>query len=306
MDDRLLAGHNSHGDQVQSNALSTHKSGLPAPEQNSIGPEAAQSRPSEGDKKTTGAPPQATSTSNPRPSEPNAEATMQERKHWLDYAGFFVGVLTLIVVFIYTTVAYYQWREMHRATKAAQDAANTAYSQIRPWIKISSVELRASSGPIKTLMFHWPMTQKVVPPMLQIKASVTNVGHTVAQGVQVLPELFFGQFDADTWHDAVTKEEARYCNSVNGRRPVGGDVATVFPSDSKIWYMGVGGTIPDVKNPASALIVCVNYGGTSQNSSQTQAWFGLYENGSVFINITSDADANSLKLIRDGSGDHAY
>jgi len=69
--------------------------------------------------------------------------------------------------------------------------------------------------------------------------------------------------------------------------------------------MGAVSPIQAPENSAAALIICVSYKGVPQRS-QTQAWFGLYEDKSILIKIGTDMNASRLKLIRDETGDHAY
>jgi hypothetical protein len=238
----------------------------------------------------------------------------QSRTLWIGRLTFVVAVLTLFSLIVYACISARQLREMRRAAKATQEAADaaksaadTASTSIRPWIKINTVELRESAGPIRTLMFHWFPTGAAVPPMIQVKVSVLNVGHSVAQNAQVISELFFGKFESDKWHDDVTKEEERFCASVPIRPPNGAS-KIVFPSEPAEWNMGIEGIIREGdagSTVAASLILCVDYNGTPTPPYQTQAWFGLYQNNSVFINTELDADANNLRLIRDESGDHA-
>lgn len=86
-----------------------------------------------------------------------------------------------------------EYPELQKSTDAAKSAADAAYVSIRPWIKIDKVELIQATGPIKTLMFHWPTTGKLVPPTIQIRPSLMNVGHSVAQDVEVEGEFFLGE-----------------------------------------------------------------------------------------------------------------
>lgn len=89
-----------------------------------------------------------------------------------------------------------------------------------------------------------------------------------------------------------------------------GTTAIIFPGTAKTWSMGVGsvgGLLPKTSEPlAAALIVCVNYSGSPTVRHQTQAWYGLYENNSIFIEKGVDVDSPSLRLIREENGDQAY
>jgi cell division protein FtsL len=258
--------------------------------------------------------------------EGNQEADFAEKKKKNEFSGFERSTLrwTIVIVAVNALTCLFialQWYEIKsgsadthtlaeqakKQATAAEMSANAAYAELRPWMRIMDVQLRGGKDPIETLMFHWPLTGKPVAPMLQVKVSAFNVGHSVAQNAEVFPELFFGTFEADKWHDVVTQEERRFCQSVMNRREQARDMAVIFPSDSKDWYIGVGGTMQEPNHKAaSALIVCVNYTSVATNNLQTQAWFGLYERRSVLIDLGTDVNATELQLIRDESGDHAY
>jgi hypothetical protein len=181
-------------------------------------------------------------------------------------------------------------------------------------MRIKTAELQPGAGPVKTLGFHWPITGAIIPPMLQLKITTVNVGHSPAQDHEIIPELFFGKFDPTKWHDAVIKEERRYCNSVIHRAPSGA-ATIVFPEEPDETAMGVGGIFNESditqepgstrKYSSAALILCVNYKGAGI-SYQTQAWFGLYENNSILIPINVDVDADKLRLIREPNGDETH
>lgn len=202
----------------------------------------------------------------------------------------------------YAHVSKKMWTEMQKQTGIDRDQLEAT---TRPWVKINTIELRKGAGPIKTLMFHFPPTGTETGPMLQTHVTFANVGHSVAQGVEAEAELFSGEFMSDKWHDVVTKEQGRFCDSVIDRTP--SSAATiVFPSDPSEVFMGVGG-LPlkkDSRN-ATALIICINYQGGLKMHYQTQAWAGLYEDNSIFIAPGVDVDLNRLRLIREANGDHA-
>jgi prefoldin subunit 5 len=194
-----------------------------------------------------------------------------------------------------------QYPELQKSAEAAKNAADTAYASIRPWIKIDSVELVQATGPIKTLMFHWPLTEKAVPPTIQVRPSIINVGHTVAQDAEVFGELFFGKFASDKWYDVVTREQKRYCESMANRTPSSAS-RIVFPSDRWESNFGIGSSLT---HSAASLILCVNYRGVSPDRFQTQARFSVLEDKVLLIELGTDTDATRLSLGREPSGDHA-
>lgn len=258
---------------------------------------------------------------NRRPSKQHA---LRQKWHAVSINNKLIVIfagLTAIATILYSGFAGWQLYEIHSGSKdthalaeAAKSQAEIASTGLRPWIKITSIELRPGIGPIKTLGFHWPLTGATVPPVLQVKVSMLNVGHSLAQDIEVWPELFFGKFESDKWHDVVTNEQQRFCKSVIDRKPTGA-ANIVFPSDSSESNMGVGGIVHDADiihrpdNPASysaaSLILCVNYKGVGSIPYQTQAWSGLYEDNQVLITVGLDADAGRLRLIREPNGDHA-
>jgi hypothetical protein len=197
---------------------------------------------------------------------------------------------------------------------AAKSAADAAYASIRPWIKIESVELVQANDEIKTLMFHFPLTGRTMPPMIQTKVSLVNVGHSVAQDAEVFCELFFAKFESETWYEVVTQEEQRYCQSVIDRTPSAA-ARIAFPSDSWESNNGIGGIIREtdimrtagspVTHAAASLILCVNYRGFTSDRLQTQARFSVAEDRSLLIELGNDTDASRLHLVREPRGDHA-
>jgi hypothetical protein len=208
------------------------------------------------------------------------------------------------------------------AADAAKSAAVTASAGLRPWIKITGVDLRPGIEDMKTLMFHWPpsgikhfpqLAGKELPPMLQLKVSMLNIGHSPATDVEVVPEFFFHKFSTGKWHDEVVSEENRFCKSV-AKQPPSGGARISFPSDPLEDNMGLSGVIKDsditvdngTRNISAAVLFCVNYKGLGDASYQTQAWFGLYEDNQISIPIGVDTNSEHLRLIREENGDHAY
>ena len=101
-------------------------------------------------------------------------------------SSFWTAFATLVIAgatIKYTLYAHRQWDTM-------RGQLDEMVNQSRPWIKITTVELRPGIAPIKTLMFHWPLTGAEVPPILQVKVSLLNVGHSPAQNVEAVPEFF--------------------------------------------------------------------------------------------------------------------
>jgi len=216
------------------------------------------------------------------------------KKRW-DAMTWFTGGIFFATT-IYAIVSYSQWHEMHRQTQQAIDAQ-------RPWVKITGIDLRSGIGPVKTLMFHFPPTRARMSPQLQVKVTVKNIGNSVAQDIEVVPILFFGDFVSDKWHDVVIGEEDKVCRNRQVASEGSGQI--VFPSETRDWNMGIGGIKPP-HDEAAELILCVNYRGAPETQYQTRAAAGLYERNNVIIPNATDADASILRLIRDPTADHAY
>jgi hypothetical protein len=238
------------------------------------------------------------------PSETHQCGAANPKRGWWDKGKPFfeaTGVVALCVYTGFTAAMYFVNKE---AADAAKSAADTAAASIRPWLKIKSIDLRPGIGPIKTLMFHWPLTGAQAPPGLQLKVSLENLGHSVAQDIVVDEKLFFGKFTNTGWHDLVTQEEEQACRASKIQPPSSAINAVVFPSETLDSY-GVPGALYPEEGSAAAVIVCVNYRGAPGTRYQTQAWSGLYENQYIIIPIGVDADVSVLRLIREQSGDHA-
>jgi hypothetical protein len=114
------------------------------PEKEAVGAKRNENHAEEGNDKTvTKAPPNMTEPSTPPPIT-NARAPKRKNKRGLERAKFAVEVLTLIVVACYTRIAFNQWEEMRKTTKAATKAANAAFDNAeyirkdqRPWIFVT-------------------------------------------------------------------------------------------------------------------------------------------------------------------------
>ena len=142
------------------------------PEKETVRPEETGGHPEESKKESANAVPRVTSESNAIPPTHNAHASKRKKKCWLEWGKFTVEVLTLIVISVYTRIAYHQWQEMIKSTNAAKSAADTAQDTLvasnRPWL-----ELRPHIvGPL-TLN-----EQGEIRIILQVDAE--NIGHSPA------------------------------------------------------------------------------------------------------------------------------
>lgn len=252
----------------------------------------------------------------------NRETTKhQDRNFWVQVAGVAVVVIYAGVTARQACIMNDTLKEIQKQTPkftesadAAKNAADSASASIRPWIKITDVGFRQGIGSIKTLMFHWPVDTPRLPgvpfpgtttkPNLQDKIIIVNIGHSVAEDLQVFQDLYASKFDPVSWHSDVLREEKRFSAWALHSNPKDASMI-LFPSDS--WEQDGTITTADVlgEGYAMALLVCVNYRDTSTATHQTQSWFGLYENSRILIDPKMDADASVLRLIREPSGDQA-
>jgi hypothetical protein len=210
------------------------------------------------------------------------------------------------------------------AARAAEKAANVADAGLRPWIKIENVELgpgAGGEGGIHTLMFHWPKSGlsafpqfagKELPPQLQIQVDLSNIGHSPATDIRIVPEFYFHHFDGNKWSNDILSEQRRFCGLM--ARNNGTPTNTIeFPNEPLKDSMGIGSipikpeditTQEGARFSSAAVLLCVQYkSGTVKY--QTQTWFGLYEDRHIAIPIGNDVDMDRLELIREPSGDHA-
>jgi hypothetical protein len=107
------------------------------PDQNTASPEGADTLPDKGKEK----PPDTVS---------NAHTRKRKKKCWLKWGKFAVEVLTLIVVFVYTTIAYHQWDDMRKATKLDQ----------RAWLGVEDIPGAARIGEFFAAVVHIKNTGK--------------------------------------------------------------------------------------------------------------------------------------------------
>jgi len=231
----------------------------------------------------------------PTPEQESRERNHEIRERWT----LRVQWATFAAVVAYATINYRQLTEIHKQNEIAA-------AGLRPWLKVTSIDLSPGVGPLKTLMFHSLLTGIQTGPYLLYKVSVENVGHLVAQDVAPRADLFVAQIDGNGLYDKVATEEARFCDSV--ARDTSGGIKIVFPSDSFDVNGGVGGgPYPAQSDTAVFLIVCITYSGGPGTEYQTRALSRLSEKGDhAVISTGAEEDASDLRLDRDPTGDHAY
>jgi hypothetical protein len=219
-----------------------------------------------------------------------------ERVAWPAKVQAICAILLVVITLVYT---YYTRGQVISASKATTET-------LRPWIKIESISLRHGSGPITTLLFHFPGKNGLVNPMLQISVSIENVGRSVARDIQIIPIMYFGETLTDEWVANVSNEENLVCGAnAKSYHPEGVGVV-VFPSDHYTQMGGTGALLPKENAAPAVVLVCVGYSGEPGTHYQTQAWSSLYEFNNALIVKGMDVDARDLRLFRSPSGDHAY
>jgi hypothetical protein len=114
------------------------------------------------------------------PAENNKTYTVKQKHDALDYCAFGVGVITLVVLSIYATIAALQWCQMKKATKATKIAANAAAKQAA----IADKQMRVSARPYVTMgKQNGPMAEWVGSDQnrVGIKIYFHNAGNTPAK-----------------------------------------------------------------------------------------------------------------------------
>jgi hypothetical protein len=96
---------------------------------------------------------------------------------WLSFA---VAFLTLISLIAYSYITHGQLVEMRNATGAANKAADAAFGQLRPWLDAEIVAV----GPI--------VFDSSGGALVTVSVKVTNVGHSPAVGINVVPDSLNG------------------------------------------------------------------------------------------------------------------
>jgi hypothetical protein len=118
-------------------------------------------------------------TENLRPGNPHRD-TPDDRQHPLDRKRYTVERVTLVVLFVYVTIAAFQWYEMRRATIATEVAARATQDAA----KTAADALRLTYRPRITVTKIYPQ-EKLDNGKLAIGLSVFNYGPITARNVRV-------------------------------------------------------------------------------------------------------------------------
>jgi hypothetical protein len=258
----------------------------------------------------------------PPPAVTEEDKAEKKRERRLRWGGFAASVATVLitlgilcVTWKYTNYARGQLRVMDGQLKTMQTQLEL---QERPWIKITEVQTRGNGPIVPALSFQKGAGMPFQQATFQLKISLKNIGHSVAE---IAPRfhLFFPLWkDFDT---AVTAEEKRFCQSDAGRAlPDYYPSAILFPDEPYDWY-GAGAQLVDDNNinrftetgetkfVIPVVIVCANYRLKSLSSTyQTGAVYEVFrkDNRTRFFEAGVGVPADSIFLIRNQLKDFAY
>jgi hypothetical protein len=263
---------------------------------------------------------------------------------WLQFiANFALAIIGVIALFIYggqlnvmkgqLAEIIKQYPELQKSADAAKTASEIAEVSTRPWIKIVGATAPGNNALIPALSFsgfgHGVFPHAVQAVTLQIKISLKNVGHSVAD-VSVVPELYLPLWQ-ERFADDIRAEQKRFCDIMGQEGGLNDPVQIIFPDEPFELHAAVPALItprvidhphnlhpgdfpPIIKtNPDGyvlpTLILCVNYrlGGSKNKTYQTRALFELIrkDDRTRFFDLGVDAKERDIELLRSGS-DAAY
>jgi hypothetical protein len=142
------------------------------PKKKTVRPEENGTHPKKSEKESPNTAPQTASKSNVVPPINNACAAKRKKKCWLQWWRFSVEVLTLVVISIYTGIAYHQWDEMRKAVNLTREQVHV--------------------GQRAYLVFNQPVLDNPRPTigkLLSATIELTNSGQTPALGAKVFLDL---------------------------------------------------------------------------------------------------------------------
>lgn len=167
-----------------------------APEKKTVRPKETGTHAEESEKKSTNATQQVASESNVVPPIHNAHTSKRKKKCWLEWGKFAVEVLTLIVVTVYTGIAYHQWESMRDATTASTTAFRLDQ---RAWVGVTAATITITNFRVgqqvraqiwvrntgKTFALHLTIYQKLI----SLKTPITKFPEDQSNdaGITLLP-----------------------------------------------------------------------------------------------------------------------
>lgn len=154
------------------------------------------------------------------PAESNEERAKKKKKERRKTVKFWVEVVGIFILFVYTSFTILIWWANKKSADAAKSAADTSLASERGWIKIADIEAGSDFWYTPTESFQMTMNYRLV-----------NVGHSVITSIhfdaQMIPE-YWGQ---TMIHDVIDKEIA-WCNEKRKERPDPRELRTLFPGDA--------------------------------------------------------------------------
>jgi hypothetical protein len=168
----------------------------------------------------------------------NATQRRKRIKRLRKAGSFWVGLITLIALVAYTTIAKNQWKEMITATRATKSAADTAQKQLemseRPWLILQGITVDPPG-------FIFP---KDGGAQIGIRPQIRNIGHSVATGVIFRVQLF--NPTRNGFFTEPLKKQQELCQPI-ADKPISnsqwgrgvGDLV-IFPNDiEQSWFYGL-------------------------------------------------------------------
>lgn len=217
----------------------------------------------------------------------------------------FWTIIGAVILFAYTTAAFWQGWSNKKAADAAKSAATTAEDTLvvsnRPWIALQV----SADGPL--------IFDSYGAASISLRFRLSNVGHSVAKYVGIWPQLRFGGVDLS--------EEDKFCGSVYGLNDVSDYGYLLFP-----------GQAVEVTQPAAAapkqveeaiqgtlikgklipyIFVCVDYRSALENSHhQTRLVRVLLSQNPITHSSTGAFEPHGavypIELVPQMHGDSAY
>jgi hypothetical protein len=188
--------------------------------------------------------------------------------------------------------------------------------QERPWIKVTDVQTRGNDPVVPALSFQNSVGYQQAT--FQLKVSVKNIGHSVAE-IAVRYDLFLPLWE--NFDTSVTNKEKSFCDSEMGSARAGYYPSRIlFPDETFDWYGAAAQIVSESnvnRSPTSGdakwiipvVIVCANYRLKSLPSNyQSRAVYEVFrkDNRTRFFEPGVGMPADKIFLLRNDLKDFAY
>jgi hypothetical protein len=162
--------------------------------------------------------------------------SLRDPKFALEIAGFVV--LTIYAGF--TIAMYFANRDAANAAKKASDVAEqTLIITERPWIKVEGV---VATSPLIFL----PNGRASI----NLSFHLRNIGHSIATGIYLRPQMMGNTFDNRVFSDPFTKQ-AEWCENVKKETPNPRMLKTLFPDEDTWEPMGLELTREEIESSSA-------------------------------------------------------